>query len=127
MGWDPRTDGARPPLWESVPEPARVFLDTVHDGFTGSDSESYGLLPPAFMMTFAEFVLEPDGIPDWDDDSPIRSTRLLRIATNGGNLEYCVSPDLPVGTLALLYAGEVDPKDFAGEFDEFMTRYFALV
>lgn len=125
VGWAPRADGARPPFWESLPEPARAFLDGVHDGFTGNDSESYGLLPRAFMTTFAEYAESPDGLPGWDDDSPVRSTRLLRVATNGGGLEYCVSPDLPAGTLALVYEGDVDPQPFGEGFDEFLMWYFA--
>jgi hypothetical protein len=123
IGWDPRAPEEPPPFWECVPAPLRTFLREVHGGFTAPDGESYGPMQPAYMQTLADFAGWPEGIPDWDEDE-IPSTRLLRIAKDSGTLTYCVSPDLPPGKVALVYEGDVDPKDLGTELDDLMTRRY---
>jgi hypothetical protein len=115
----------RPVFWETLPEPVREFLDTVHSGFTAPDGESYGFMRPAYMLTYAAMAGFDGPIPGWDDeDDPDRilSTRLMQVTNDGGLLSYCTSPDLPHGSVALIYEGDIDPKDFGSEFDELLTE-----
>ncbi len=125
VGWDLRTNGGHPSLWDALPEPVRTFLDTVHAGFTVSDGESLGLVPPEYMQTLAEFADTPEGIPGWDEGGRISSTRLLRVATDGGLMNYCVSPDLPAEHVALVYEGAIEPREFGPAIDPLMLSYFA--
>jgi hypothetical protein len=122
IGWDPRGTEKPPPFWDSIPAPLKTFLREVHAGFTAPDGESYGPMQPAYMQTLADLAGCAEGIPDWDEEIP--STRLLRIAKDSGNLEYCVSPDLHLGKVALVYEGDIDPQDFGPEFDDLMTRRY---
>jgi hypothetical protein len=75
---------------------------------------------PVHMQTIAEMADLPDGIPEWDEDAEIASTRLLVISSDGGLLYYCLSPDLDPGQVALVYEGDIDPKDFGSELDKLM-------
>jgi hypothetical protein len=130
VGWDPRTFGQPPPFWESLPGPVRVFLQETHAGFTGPDQDSFGLVPPVYMVTLAYLADWPDGIPGWDEFPEdegverIPSTRLVRIGTDGGELHYCVSPDLPPGQIALVYEGDIDRQPFGPTLDELMIADF---
>ncbi|MFC7548995.1 hypothetical protein [Plantactinospora sp. GCM10030261] len=126
IGWDPWSAGPKPRFWEHFPGWLRAFLDEVHGGFTQPWGNS-GPLSREDMLTLAEIADEPDGIPGWLDawDDPagrICSTRLVRIATNGGNLDYCLSPDLTPEQVALVYEGDIDPQDLASELDDLMSR-----
>ena len=123
IGWDPRGTEKLPPFWDRIPAPLQTFLHQVHAGFTAPDGESYGPMQPAYMQTLADLAGWPEGIPGWDEQE-IPTTRLLRIAKDSGNLEYCVSPDLPPGKVALVYEGDIDPHDLAPELDELMTRRY---
>lgn len=121
VGWDPRSFGEAPALWDNLPATARAFLREVHAGFTGPDGESYGITRPRWMETYASRGGDPAGLPDWDEESPIPSTRLLVVTSNSTNLLYCVSPDLPAGQVALVYEGDVDAQDFGAELDELLV------
>ncbi|MFF0150794.1 hypothetical protein [Micromonospora sp. NPDC005203] len=121
VGYDPRTF-EQPPFWADFPEPLREFLRDVHAGFVSGARTGFGPARPEQMLTLAEMADYPDGIPGWDEDSDISSTRLLRISSDGGLLFYCLSPDLPPGDLALVYEGDVDPRDLGAELDELMTQ-----
>ncbi|MBD0692143.1 hypothetical protein [Streptomyces sp. CBMA123] len=125
VGYDPRTFGPEPVFWPSFPEPLRAFLRGVHAGFvSGCDGTSFGLARPVHMTTLAEFADFPEGIPGWDEDE-IESTRLLRVTSDGGNVHYCLSPELAPGEIALVHEGEVDARDCGAELDELMVSHFA--
>lgn len=130
IGSDPRRFTTPPPFWDRLPGPARDFQRGVHAGFTAPNGESYGLMHPAQLRTIAEIALSPAGIPGWDDAAAARpggriaSNRLLPVTRDSGNLWMCVSPDLPEGKVALVYEGDVDPRDFTIAFDELLTRAF---
>ncbi|MEW2308917.1 hypothetical protein AB0918_09825 [Streptomyces sp. NPDC006864] len=125
VGYDSRTFGPEPMFWPCFPEPLRAFLREVHAGFvSGSDGTSFGLARPIHMTTLAEFAEFPEGIPGWAEDE-ISSTRLLRVTSDGGNLHYCLSPELPPGEIGLVYEGEVDSGVCGAELDELMVSRFA--
>ena len=119
-GHDPRTF-REPRFFSSFPEPLREFLTGVHAGFASDPAPAFGFDRPAEMMTIAEIADYPEGIPDWMDDADIESTRLLRLTSDGGILFHCLSPDLPVGQVALVYEGDVDPQDFGPVIDGLLT------
>lgn len=123
IGWDPADFGpSRPVFWETLPEPLRGFLENVHAGFTAPDGESYGFTCPSGMLTYAAWGGFEGPIPGWDDDGRISSTQLMFVTRDSGLLHYCVSPDLPPGSVALVYEGDVDVKpDIARELDQLMT------
>jgi hypothetical protein len=118
-GFDPRTFGEPPPFWQSFPQPLRVFLHEVHAGFISSGA-GFGPLPPSHMQTLAKLADFPDGIPMWDEMAEIASTRLVLVASDGGLMRFCLSPDLTPGQVALVYEGDVDPQDLSTELDELM-------
>ena len=123
VGYDPRTFH-EPKFWASFPEPVQVFLSDVHAGFASQDRTSFGVSRPMHMDTLANLADFPEGIPDWDVDDKIASTRLLQITTDGGILYYCVSPDLAPGEVALVYEGDVDAQDLGESLDGLMMRRF---
>lgn len=125
IGHDPRSF-EYPLYWESFPEPLQVFLREVHAGFISVEWILFGLARPAQMETLASLAGLPEGIPDWDAGSEIPSTRLLVITKDSGALHYCVSPDLPVGKIALVYEGDCDPYDVGTELDELMLSRLEL-
>ncbi|MGW1372996.1 hypothetical protein ACWD6P_01790 [Streptomyces sp. NPDC002446] len=123
VGYDPGTF-EEPDFWECFPEPVQVFLRDVHAGFVSASRDGFGVARPSDMGTIAALADFPDGVPGWENEAGIASTRLLQITTDGGILRYCLSPDLAVGKVALVYEGDVDPKDFGQELDELlMSRY----
>jgi hypothetical protein len=128
IGWDPAGFGStRPVFWESLPEPQRTFLVDVHAGFTALDGESYGLTRPTGMLTYAAWGGFDGPIPGWDDDGRIPSTELMFVTRDSGLLHYCVSPQLPPGSVALVYEGDIDVKPgIAGELDQLMAERFDL-
>ena len=122
IGWDPAlfTD-AETPLFGSIPEPVQTFYRDVHAGFIGPDWLSYGPIQPRHLQTYAEFVDLPEGVPDWPEGEP-DSTRLLVLASTGGNVHLCVSPDLPAGQALTVYDGVADPpEEFSELLDHTMT------
>jgi len=119
VGYDPRTF-AEPPFWDSFPPALRTFLTEVHAGFVSADGASFGPDRPRDMETIAERADFPDGVPGWDEDADIASTRLVIISSDGGILFYCLSPDLGPSRVALVYEGDIDPQDFGVQFDELM-------
>ncbi|MFG2287610.1 hypothetical protein ACGFOU_16325 [Streptomyces sp. NPDC048595] len=123
IGYDP---GAfqEPDFWESFPEAVKVFLREVHAGFVSASRDAFGVARPVDMGTLAELAGFPDGVPGWEGESRISSTRLLQITTDGGLLKYCLSPDLAVGKVALVYEGDIDPKDFGTEIDDLLMSRF---
>jgi hypothetical protein len=121
VGYDPATFGTEPKFWEHFPGPLRTFLRDVHAGFVSYSWMSFGPMRPDHMQTIAELADFPDGVPGFDDEAEIGSTRLLPLCNDGGLLYYCVSPELAAGRIALVYEGDVDPKDFGPEFDEMLT------
>lgn len=121
LGWDPRSFGEPPPFWDRFPCAVQTFLTSVHAGFAGPEGDAYGLSRPRWMTTLAARAGEPDGLEDWDCDAEIASTRLLVVTTNGTTLLYCVSPDLPVGQIAMVYEGDIDPQDFGSRLDQLMV------
>jgi hypothetical protein len=128
IGWDPAGFGpARPVFWETLPEPLRGFLVDVHAGFTASDGESYGLTHPSGMLTYAAWGGFDGPIPGWDDHSRISSTGLMFVTRDSGLSHYCVAPELPPGSVALVYEGDIDIKpDIARELDQLMAERFDL-
>lgn len=126
VGWDPDTFGeARPPFWEAIPKPVQDFLATVHAGFTGPDCESYGIVQPVRMTTYAEWAGFDDPAEDWDQDGEIPSARFMFVTKDSGLLDFCVSPDLPPGKVALIYEGDIDPReDFGLALDNLMASRF---
>jgi hypothetical protein len=125
IGWDPAlfTD-AETPLFSSIPPPVQTFYRFVHAGFLGPDWLSYGLVQPRHLQSYAEFVDFPEGVPDWPEEDP-DSTRLLVLASTGGNVHLCVSPDLGAGQALTIYDGVADPpEDFSRLLDHTMTEYF---
>ncbi|AKC39211.1 Uncharacterised protein [Mycolicibacterium phlei] len=127
VGWDPRTfTGPTPPLWQTLPTPARGFLRDVHPGFTILDGESFGLAQPSYMSTFAAWAGWPTGIPDWDRPEVIASTDMLWLTTNGGDTAFCTSPHLAVGQVAVLFENDIDISDLGTELDQLMLHPLRL-
>jgi hypothetical protein len=120
VGYDPATFGETPQFWDCFPGPLQTFLREVHAGFTSGSPLSYGPSRPRDMATLAERAGFPDGIPGWNDEADIDSTRLLQIAKDGGLLRFCVSPDVGPGEIALVYQGDIDPVELGPEFDKLM-------
>jgi hypothetical protein len=120
VGYDPRSFGELPKFWDSFPEPLRVFLRDVHAGFVSWSRLAFGPARPRHMETLASLADSPEGVPDWDEEADILSTRLLQISSDGGILSYCLSPNLEPGQVALVYEGDIDPKDFGSELDDLM-------
>lgn len=121
VGYDPRTF-EQPQFWPAFPEPLQQFLRDVHPGFVSGARTAFGPVRPAQMLTLAEMADYPEGIPGWDEDADISSTRLLRISSDGGILFYCLSPDLSPGEVALVYEGDVDPRNLGIELDDLMVQ-----
>ncbi|MFC4535769.1 hypothetical protein [Sphaerisporangium dianthi] len=119
IGYDPRDFGEPPPFWESFPGPLRVFLREVHAGFVSGRQAAFGPARPVSMDTLANLADYPDGVPGWED-AEMSTTRLVQIATDGGHLYYCLSPDLSPGEIALIYEGDIDRQDFSAQLDELM-------
>jgi hypothetical protein len=124
VGFDPRTFGEPPPFWGGFPQPLRAFLHDVHAGYVSGGDAGFGPLPPAHMQTLATLADSPDGIPGWDDEAEIRSSRLVLIATDGGLLRLCVTPDLAPGEVALVYEGDIERRDLGRELDDLMVSRF---
>lgn len=121
VGRDPRLFASTPRLWQCVPAPVRRFLHGVHPGFTDPDGRSYGVMRPEFMHTAAELAGVPEGLSVLIEDDRISSDRLLRIASDGGALELCVSPDAP-GELISVFEGDIDRQPFGPGFDRFLSE-----
>ncbi|WP_460695400.1 hypothetical protein [Nocardia thraciensis] len=127
IGWDPETFGAdRPPHWDALPAALRVFLDTVHAGFTDLDGISFGPTRPRDMRTYRELKLaEP--VRNWETDEGIPGDRAMLIAKGLGHTCYFASPDLPEGTVGWEYGGDMErPLDFAQTFDDLLSYGFEL-
>jgi hypothetical protein len=121
LGLDPG-GFAEPPFWDRFPPPLQDFLHGVHDGFTSGGRDSFGPMPPRLMQTIAEQAGEPGGLEDWDSEQDIVSTRLVVVTTNGGPVDYCVSPDLDPGELAVVYEGDIDPTPYGTALDALLMR-----
>lgn len=121
VGRDPRMFGRTPRLWSSVPRPLRRFLTEVHPGLTDPDGLSYGVMRPEDMSTPAELAGMPDGLAGFYESDRIASTRLLRIGTDSGPLDLCVSPDAP-GELILVSEGVVDRQPLGSGLDRFLSE-----
>ncbi|MFG1779201.1 hypothetical protein ACGFIG_22600 [Micromonospora sp. NPDC049048] len=111
-----------PQFWGHFPEPLRTFLREVHAGFTSGGYTAFGPVHPRHMQTVAEQAGEPDGLADWDEEQEIASTRLLLVASNGGMVNYCVSPDLEPGELAIVFEGDIDPTPYGEALDRLLVR-----
>jgi hypothetical protein len=120
IGYDPRSFGDLPQFWDSFPEPLQVFLRNVHAGFVSWSRLAFGPARPRHMETLAALADSPEGVPDWDEEADILSTRLLQISTDGGILGYFLSPDIAPGQVALVYEGDIDPQDFGAELDKLL-------
>ncbi|WP_280413434.1 hypothetical protein [Nocardia asiatica] len=127
IGWDPETFGAdRPPYWDALPEALRVFLATVHAGFTDLDEISYGPARPRDMQTYSVLNL-PEAVRNWETGEDIPGGRAMLIAKGLGDTRYFVSHDLPGGAIGWEADGHMErPLDFAGTFDELMSYGFQL-
>ncbi|UGT67519.1 hypothetical protein LTT66_30600 [Nocardia gipuzkoensis] len=127
IGWDPETFGAdQPPYWDALPESLRVFLGTVHAGFTDLDGISFGPTRPRDMRTYHALNLD-EPVRNWEAAEDIPGDRAMLIAKGLGETRYFVSPDLPGGTLGWEADGHLDrPLDFAQTFDELMSYGFQL-
>ena len=125
LGWDTATFGDHdPPFFDSVPEPVRRFYRDVHAGFVAPDWNSNGPRQPRYLQPYADYLGCPDGVPNWPEGQ-VDSTRLLLLATTGGDVHLCVSPDLPPGQAVTVYSGVPDPPgDFATLLDDAMTAQF---
>jgi hypothetical protein len=118
VGYDPRGAADLPAV---VPAAVRGFLVGVHAGFVSGVDAGFGPTRPAALRTLAELAGFPDGIPGWDDDMEIPSTRLWCLATDGGQMRYCLSPDLPPGEVALVYQGDLEAMNLGVALDKLMT------
>ncbi|MGY2009536.1 hypothetical protein ACW9HC_21360 [Nocardia gipuzkoensis] len=127
IGWDPETFGAdQPPYWDALPESLRVFLATVHAGFTDLDGISFGPTRPRDMRTYHALNLN-EPVRNWEAAEDIPGDRAMLIAKGLGDTRYFVSPDLPGGTIGWEAGGHLDrPLDFAQTFDELMSYGFQL-
>lgn len=126
IGWDPATLGDLPSrIWPSIPQPLREFLTGVHAGFTAPDGESYGVVRPAEMVSYAAWGGFDGPIPDWDEHGALSSTELTFLTRDSGLLHYCVSAALPPGAFALAYEGDVQVEDdLLDALDRLMTERF---
>jgi hypothetical protein len=127
IGWDPAGFGADEPIfWDSIPAPARAFLQHTHAGYNNPhDWESGGLLCPADMTTPAQYWGEPDGIEGWFENhwldcEPIDSRRMLYVASPKSSYMLCTSPDAPAGTGLVYYDNEINLVDFFEELDRIL-------
>lgn len=124
IGWDPAL--ARDVEFrfaQAIPDPLRRFYRNVHAGFLAPDWASNGPIQPRHLQTYAEYVGCPQGLPatNWPPDE-VAPTRLLVLATTGGDLHVCVSPDLPPGQAMTIYGGVPDlPEDCGDLLDDTMT------
>ncbi|WP_067464797.1 hypothetical protein [Nocardia amamiensis] len=127
IGWDPETFGAdQPQYWDALPEALRVFLGTVHAGFTDLDGISFGPTRPRDMQTYQTLNLT-DAVRNWEAAEDIPGDRAMLIAKGLGDTRYFVSPDLPAGTIGWEADGHMDrPLEFARTFDELMSYGFQL-
>ncbi|WP_280351288.1 hypothetical protein [Nocardia abscessus] len=127
IGWGPETFGAvQPPYWDALPDALRVFLTTVHAGFTDLDGVSYGPTRPRDMQTYSGLNL-PEAVRNWKTNEDIPGGRAMLIAKGLGDTRYFVSPDLPGGAIGWEADGHMErPLDFAGTFDELMSYGFQL-
>jgi hypothetical protein len=125
IGWDPALFTiSTPPLFGSIPRPLQTFYRDVHAGFLDPERLFYGPVQPRHLADYADFVGLPEGVPGWPEEDP-ESTRLLVVASTGGNVHLCVSPDLPEGQALTVYDGVADPpEDFGGLLDHTMMQYF---
>jgi hypothetical protein len=123
VGYDP-AGFVEPQFWGHFAEPLQTFLSHVHAGFTSGGPGAFGPMRPVHMETLAELAGEPDGVADWDEEQEIASTRLLLVASNGGMLRHCVSPDLPAGEVAIVYEGDIDPTAYGEALDELLMLRF---
>ena len=125
VGFAPRRpDGPPPRFWSAVPAALRAFLEQVHAGFVAADGESYGPLPPRLMRTLADRAATTVAVPGGDTEGRIPPDRLVRVATNGALLDYCASPDIPEGQLALVYEGDIDLQEAGAALDALMLSGF---
>ncbi|WP_019928216.1 hypothetical protein [Nocardia sp. BMG111209] len=127
IGWDPATFGAdRPPHWDTLPEPLRAFLGTVHAGFTDLDGISFGPTRPRDMRTYRDLNLA-DPIRNWEAAEDIPGDRATLVTRGLGGTRYFVSPDLPAGTIGWEAGGNLDrPLPFARTLDDLMSYGFRL-
>lgn len=127
IGWAPESFGAGlPPHWDSLPDGLRVFLRTVHAGFTELDGLSFGPARPRDMRTYHALELERS-VRNWDAPEDIPADRATLIAKGLGGTRYFVSPNLPAGTIGWEAGGDMDqPRDFGPTFDELMSHGFQL-
>jgi len=127
IGWDPAGREAHQPMfWESIPAPARAFLQHTHAGYNNArDWESGGLLRPADMTTPAQYWNQPDGVDGWfenywPDCEPIDSRRMLYVASPKPSYMLCTTPDAPAGTGLVYYDNEINKVDFFDELDRIL-------
>ncbi|WP_159847526.1 hypothetical protein [Nocardia sp. CY41] len=121
---DIRADG--PPYRDALPEALRVFLSTVHAGFTDLDEISYGPAPPRDMQNYSVLNLR-EAVRNWETNEDIPGGRAMLIAKGLGDTRYFVSPDLPRGTIGWEADGHMErPLEFARTFDELMSYGFQL-
>ncbi len=128
MGEDARTFGhSEPPMFDSLPGPARTFLRQVHAGFTTLNGKSCGLMPPADMQTLADSWGHPDDsdvAECWDASTyPFPGTqRLLLITEYGGHPYLFTSPDLPAGTAVTYFEPDFEVTSFGEALDDFLNK-----
>lgn len=126
MGESPAGFGDHdPPLFDSLPAPARTFLREVHAGFTTWDRESCGLTPPRLMQTLAAYWGDPDDAEriEWYETEvdPPEMRRLLRVTGRGPHGDLLTSPDLPAGSAVTYFEPDFELKPFGESLDLFMT------
>lgn len=128
MGEDPRTFGpSEPPMFDSLPDPARTFLRQVHAGFTTLNGKSCGLMPPADMQTLADSWGQPDesDIAECWDTSTYQfpgTQRLLLITEYVGHPYLFTSPELPPGTAVTYFEPDFEVTPFGAALDEFLNK-----
>ncbi|GAB08721.1 hypothetical protein GOARA_019_00030 [Gordonia araii NBRC 100433] len=127
-GFSPTTFGDNdPPFFDALPPSVQTFLRTVHAGFAAEDSESFGLTPPQYMMTFAEWMDFPEGIPDWENlftwdcCDIVDSRRLVRVTGIPSDVDLFVSPDLEVGQAIRNNGVELTLGRLFDELDQLMA------
>ncbi|NUS45942.1 MAG: hypothetical protein HOQ24_19895 [Mycobacteriaceae bacterium] len=127
IGWDPDTFGADEPAhWNALPQALRVFLGTVHAGFTDLDGISFGPTRPRDMLTYEALDLVAR-VRNWEAGEDIAGSRATLVAKGMGDTRYFVSPDLPGGTIGWEADGNMDkPLDLPQALDDLMSYGFQL-
>jgi hypothetical protein len=103
-------------LWESFPEPLKVFLQEVHAGFMSGSYGTYGIERPLHMQTMAQRLDLPCALAQFDEWSDIPAAHLVEFSRDSGKTSFCLSPDTP-GEVVTVYPGSIYRYNFWDKLD----------